>query len=53
VLVRCFACICWQANPMGLFISVACEVARRVREHETKTVDGFTERYGVDRLVWF
>jgi putative endonuclease len=42
------------SKPYGtLYIGVACDVARRVREHETKTVDGFTARYGVDRLVWF
>jgi putative endonuclease len=26
---------------------------RRVHEHKTKAVRGFTARYGVDRLVWY
>jgi putative endonuclease len=42
------------SKPYGaLYIGVASELARRVWEHDTKTVDGFTARYGVDRLVWF
>jgi putative endonuclease len=28
-------------------------MVRRVYEHRTKAVDGFTTRYGVDKLVWF
>ena len=35
--------------PNGRFYPLA----RRVWEHKTKAVDGFTARYGVDRLVWF
>jgi putative endonuclease len=26
---------------------------RRVNEHKSRAVPGFTARYGVDRLVWF
>ncbi len=26
---------------------------RRVYEHKSKSVDGFSKRYDVDRLVWF
>ena len=29
------------------------DLVRRVYEHKTKAVPGFTARYGVDRLVWF
>lgn len=29
------------------------DLVRRVHEHKTKAVPGFTERYGVDRMVWF
>jgi putative endonuclease len=36
-----------------LYVGVTSELARRVWEHKTKTVPGFTAQYGVDRLVWF
>ncbi len=29
------------------------DIVRRGYEHRTKAVDGFTSRYGVDKLVWF
>jgi putative endonuclease len=36
-----------------LYLGVTNDLVRRVHEHKTKVVPGFTERYGVDRLVWF
>ncbi len=36
-----------------LYLGVTNDLVRRVHEHKTKAVPGFTERYGVDRLVWF
>jgi len=32
---------------------VTRDIVRRSSEHRTKAVDGFTSRYGVDKLVWF
>lgn len=29
------------------------DLIRRVWEHKSKAVPGFTLKYGVDRLVWF
>lgn len=29
------------------------DLLRRGYQHRTKAVDGFTARYGVDKLVWF
>jgi putative endonuclease len=29
------------------------DLLRRVWEHKNKLVPGFTNKYGVDRLVWF
>ena len=29
------------------------DIVRRGYEHRTKAVQGFTKRYGVDKLVWF
>jgi putative endonuclease len=34
-----------------LYVGVTANLARRMFEHRTDVVDGFTERYGVHRLV--
>jgi putative endonuclease len=36
-----------------LYVGSATDLARRVWEHKTKAIPGFTTKYGVDRLVWF
>jgi putative endonuclease len=36
-----------------LYLGVTNDLIRRVYEHKTKVIRGFTARYGVDRLVWF
>lgn len=36
-----------------LYLGVTNDIVRRVYEHRTKAVPGFTSRYGVDKLVWF
>jgi putative endonuclease len=36
-----------------LYVGVTSDLLRRVWEHKSKVVPGFTARYGVDRLVWF
>jgi putative endonuclease len=36
-----------------LYLGVTGDIVRRVSEHKTKSVPGFSARYGVDRLVWF
>jgi putative endonuclease len=36
-----------------LYLGVTNDLVRRVHEHKTKAIPGFTERYDVDRLVWF
>jgi putative endonuclease len=35
-----------------LYIGVTSELAARVWQHKSKAVEGFTARYGVDRLVY-
>ena len=43
-----------QAKKHGtLYLGVTNNVVRRGYEHKSKAADGFTARYGVDRLVWF
>ncbi|MGX1165044.1 putative endonuclease [Bradyrhizobium sp. USDA 372] len=36
-----------------LYIGVTSDLVRRVYQHKTKVVPGFTKRYGVDKLVLF
>ena len=36
-----------------LYIGMTSNLVRRVHEHEQGQVEGFTERYGVHRLVYF
>ena len=42
------------SKPHGtLYVGSTFELARRVWQHKTRAVPGFTAKYGVDRLVWF
>ncbi|MEX2036347.1 MAG: GIY-YIG nuclease family protein [Xanthobacteraceae bacterium] len=43
------------ASGLGgtLYIGVTNDLVRRVYEHKAKLADGFTKKYGVDRLVYF
>ena len=36
-----------------LYVGVTSDLVKRVWEHRNDIVDGFTERYGVHRLVWY
>ena len=36
-----------------LYVGSTPDLIRRVWEHKTKAIPGFTARYGVDRLVWY
>jgi putative endonuclease len=36
-----------------LYVGVTSDLPKRIWEHKTKAVPGFTAKYGVDRLVWF
>ena len=36
-----------------LYLGETNDLVRRVYEHRTKAVPGFTARYGVEKLVWF
>jgi putative endonuclease len=43
------------ASKIGgtLYVGVTNDLIRRVAEHKSKAVEGFTRRYGVNRLVYF
>jgi len=36
-----------------LYVGVTNDLERRMYEHKHKLVDGFTKKYGLDRLVYF
>jgi putative endonuclease len=36
-----------------LYIGVTNDLVRRVAEHKSGDAEGFTKKYGVNRLVWF
>lgn len=36
-----------------LYVGMTNDILRRVHEHKSGTVDGFTRRYKCHRLVWF
>ncbi len=41
-------------EPKGvLYVGVTSDLARRVSEHKSKVLPGFTSRYGVSRLVYY
>jgi putative endonuclease len=42
------------SKPNGtLYVGSTADLVRRVREHKSKGVPGFTAKYRVDRLVWY
>ena len=36
-----------------LYVGVTSDLVKRTWEHKNKLVEGFTEEYGVDRLVYY
>ncbi len=41
-------------RPNGvLYLGVTSDLSRRIHEHREGRVDGFTARYGLNRLVWY
>jgi len=36
-----------------LYIGVTSDLVKRVWEHKSHVVDGFTKDYGVEQLVWY
>jgi len=36
-----------------LYLGMTNDIVRRVHQHKSKAVAGFTKRYSVDKLAWF
>jgi putative endonuclease len=42
------------SQPNGtLYVGVTNDLSRRMTEHKSRLVPGFTRQYGVDKLVYF
>jgi putative endonuclease len=48
---RYFVYILANRRQGALYVGVTNSLARRVSEHKARLVPGFTERYGIDKLV--
>ena len=48
-----YVCLLASKKHGTLYPGVTNDIVRRAYEHRTKVVNGFTSRYGVDKLVWF
>ena len=43
-----------MTNRSGtLYVGVTRDLLRRVHEHKSKLIDGFTKRYNIDRLMYY
>ena len=41
------------SHSHNLYVGVTNNLGRRVREHKSREFECFTERYNIDRLVWY
>ena len=48
-------CVYILANQCNgtLYTGVTSNLPKRIWEHKTKVVEGFTKKYNVDKLVWY
>ncbi|MFH1873735.1 MAG: GIY-YIG nuclease family protein [Pseudomonadota bacterium] len=40
-------------NKTTLYIGITSDLIKRISEHKNKLLEGFTEKYNVDRLVYY
>ena len=50
---RYYVYLLTNKNDKVMYVGVTNNLERRVHEHKTKMVPGFTEKYNVDKLVYF
>jgi putative endonuclease len=49
-----FYVYCMASSRNGtLYLGVTNDLVRRVYQHKTKALPGFTSQYGVNQLVWY
>jgi putative endonuclease len=51
--MACYVYLLASKKHGTLCLGMTNDIVRRGYEHRTKAVNGFTARYGVDKLVWF
>ena len=49
------SCVYILANKRNgtLYVGATSDLPKRIWEHKSKVVEGFTNKYGVDKLVWY
>ena len=52
-MVKYYVYILANQNNSTLYIGVTNDLKRRLYEHKNKLVEGFTEKYNVNKLVYF
>ncbi|MCL0033450.1 GIY-YIG nuclease family protein [Thermodesulfovibrionales bacterium] len=50
---RYYVCLLTNWNNKVIYIGVTNNLERRICEHKNKLVKGFTEKYNVNKLVYF
>lgn len=48
-----FVYILTNWNNKVMYIGVTNNLLRRIYEHKHKTIDGFTKKYNIDKLVYY
>ncbi len=52
-LMTCYVYILASRRDGAIYVGVINNLVRRIYEHRTKAVSGFTSKYNITRLVWF
>ena len=50
---HCYYVYLLASRSHNFYVGITNDIARRMREHKTGTVDGFSSTYNVNRLVWY
>ena len=48
-----YVCILASKKHGTLYLGVTNNLVRRAHEHKSKSIDGFSKLYDIDKLVWF
>jgi predicted GIY-YIG superfamily endonuclease len=53
-MTKCFYVCLLASGPCGyLYVGVTNDIVRRVAEHKSGLIPGYTAELGIDRLVWY
>ena len=50
---RCYSVYILASKTRRLYVGMTNDLHRRLLQHQTKAIDGFTSKYNIDRLVWY